>query len=127
MRTTTKVVFPGRIRALAGLLALLAGLLGCSEKAREGLDPQDEALLGRMRVLAEIRILAQEYPDSAQVELDAFLAHNDTTGMAEEISKLWQDPDRGRFFLQALHDSLQAPLRDAGGGARQPAPDDDGI
>jgi len=108
-------------------LGLLLGLLGCSEKERNSMDPEDEALLQTMLELAEIRILAQEHPDSAQVQLEAFLAETDTVGLGAEVAQLWQDPLRGRHFLQALHDSLQAPLREVTGGTRIPATDKDGI
>ncbi len=108
-------------------LALLLSLFGCAEEKREGLDPRDEPLLGAILQLAEIRILAQEHPDSAQVKLDAFLAQTDTTGMGAKLTELWEDPLRGRHFLRALHDSLQAPLRRDAGRARTPAPDEEGI
>jgi hypothetical protein len=91
------------------------------------MDPQDEALLQTVLELAEIRILAQEHPDSAQVQLELFLAKTDTVGLSEEVAQLWQDPLRGRYFLQALHDSLQAPIRETTSSARRPAGDNDGI
>jgi hypothetical protein len=79
-----------------------------------------------MLQLAEIRILAQEYPDSAQVELDTFLAETDTAGLSANLEKLWEHPLRGRYFMQALHDSLQVPLReDPAGSSRVRAEDDE--
>lgn len=100
-----------RIPLLLAILLLLGAMSGCSEKAQKTLDPRDELLFEQLRELAEIRVLAQEYPDSAQTRLDSFLAHNDTTGIHKSLAEAEEDPARGRFLLKALHDSLLVPLQ----------------
>jgi hypothetical protein len=90
---------------------LVLGLSACSEKRQKELDPTDRPLLGQLLELSEIRILAEQYPDSAQARLDSFLAHTDTTGLSQRIHALWDEPSRGQFLFQALQDSLRAPLK----------------
>jgi len=99
------------LRRFLAALALVLSLSACSEKRQKALDPEDRPLLGQLLKLSEIRILAEQYPDSAQAQLDSFLAHSDTTGLSQRIQKLWEEPSRGQFLFQALQDSLRAPLR----------------
>ncbi len=91
--------------------ALILGLSACSEKRQKELDPADRPLLGQLLQLSEIRILAEQYPDSAQARLDSFLAHSDTTGLSRRIHEIWKEPSRGQFLFEALQDSLRAPLK----------------
>jgi len=98
-------------RILWALAAALLCAAGCGNEEPAGLDEADRPLLEQLRTLAEIRIQAQEQPEAAQSRLDSFLAHTDTTGFSGRVQALWEDPARGRWLLEALHDSLQAPLR----------------
>ncbi len=91
--------------------ALILGLSACAEKRQKELDPEDRPLLEQLLRLSEIRILAEQYPDSAQAQLDSFLAHSDTTGLSQRVHELWNEPSRGQFLFEALQDSLRAPLK----------------
>ena len=114
-----KVTPSYRFRPLLAVLALALSLAACSEKRQKALDPDDQPLLEQLLRLSEIRILAEEYPDSAQAELDSFLAHTDTTGLSRKVQKLWQEPSRGQFLFQALQDSLRAPLQSERSSGRE--------
>jgi len=116
-----------RAWTLAGILGLTLWIglaAGCAEKRKQSLDPRDEPLLEQLRELAEIRILAQEDPDSAQARLDSFLAHTDTTAIHEHLAEVEADPIRGRFLLKALHDSLLVPHQKS---ARSPSASPPGL